>query len=89
MEGYNTIASELQLQNCYHSNSFWFHEKLSGGIPRNIRVLKKCRKFTGEHPCRSVISIATLLKARFGTGVNLLHIFRTLFSKNTSRRLLL
>ena len=40
-------------------------------------VLKICSKFTGEHPCRSVIS------------VKLLHIFRTPFPKNTSGRLIL
>ena len=35
-------------------------------------VMKICRKFTGEHSCRSVISIkllATLLKSHFGMGV--------------------
>ena len=35
-------------------------------------VLKICSKFTGEHPCRSAISIkllATLLKSQFGMGV--------------------
>ena len=34
--------------------------------------LKICRKFTGEHPCRSAVSIkllATLLKSHFGMGV--------------------
>ena len=30
-------------------------------------VLKKCSKFTGEHPCRSVTH-ATLLKSHFGMG---------------------
>ena len=39
--------------------------------------LKICSKFTGESPCRSVISI------------KLLHIFRTSFTKNTSGRLFL
>ena len=39
-------------------------------------VLKICSKFTGEHPCRSAISIK-------------LHIFRTSFLKNSSGRLLL
>ena len=34
-------------------------------------VLKICSKFTGEHPCRSVISIKLL------SPVNLLHIFKT------------
>ena len=60
-------------------------------------VLKICSKFIGEHPCRSLISIklqskATLLKSHFGMGayspVNVLHIFRLLFIKNTSGWLL-
>ena len=50
-------------------------------------VLKICSKFTGERPCRSVILIKLL---RHGCSpVNLLHIFRTLFPKNTSGWLLL
>ena len=57
MGGYNIITSEFQLQDRYHINSFWFHIKLSGGAPRNIRFLKKYSRFTGEHPYRSVISI--------------------------------
>ena len=68
-------------------------------------VLKICSKSTGEHPCRSVISINLLfnfieiafwhacsLKSHFRIGVallNLQHIFRTPFPKNTSGRLLL
>ena len=32
-------------------------------------VLKICSKFTGEHPCRSSICFATLLKLQFGMGV--------------------
>ena len=58
-------------------------------------VLKKCSKFTGEHPCRSAISIKLQssfieITLRHGCSpVNLLHIFRTLFLKNTSRWLLL
>ena len=57
--------------------------------------LKICSKFTGEHPCRSVISIKLLcnfieITLRHGCSpVNLLHIFRTPFPKNTSGRLLL
>ena len=58
-------------------------------------VVKICIKFTGEHPCRSAISInlqynfieITLRHGCF--PVNLLHIFRTPFSKNTSGWLLL
>ena len=58
-------------------------------------VLKICGKFTSEHPCRSVISIK--LRSKFieitlrdrGWSVNLLHIFRKSFYKNTYRGLLL
>ena len=58
-------------------------------------VLKIYSKFTGEHPCRSVISIRLLrnvieITLRHGCSpVNLLHIFRTPFTKNTSVWLLL
>ena len=57
-------------------------------------VLKICSKFTGEHPCRSIISI--MLRSNFieitlrhRCSVNLMHIFRTSFPRNTSGRLLL
>ena len=58
-------------------------------------VLKICWKFTGEHPCRTVISIK--LQSNFveitlwhgGSPVNLLHIFRISVPRNTSRGLLL
>ena len=43
------------------------------------RVLKICSKFTGENPCRSVISI----KLHKGSPVNLLHISRNLFLGTT------
>ena len=58
-------------------------------------VLKICSKFTGEHPCRSVISIKLLcnfieIALRHGCSpVNLLHTFRTPFYKNTYGGLLL
>ena len=53
-------------------------------------ALKICSKFTGEHPCRSVISIklqSNFIEITFRHGcspVNLLHIFRTPLPKNTS-----
>ena len=58
-------------------------------------VRKLCSKFTGEHSCRNVIS--TKLRSNFieatlrhrCSPVNLLHIFITPFTKNTSERLLL
>ena len=45
-------------------------------------VLIICSKFTGEHPCRSLISIKLLcnfieITVRHGCSVNFLHIFRT------------
>ena len=52
-------------------------------------VLKICGNFTEEHPCRSVISIELLCDfieitlRHGGSPVNLLHIFRTHFTKNT------
>ena len=58
-------------------------------------VLKICSKFTGEHPCKSVISIKLLcnfIETGFRRGCSLLnlpHIFRTPFPKNTSGLLLL
>ena len=51
-------------------------------------VLKIYSKFTGEHPCRSVISInlqSNVIETTLRHGcspVNLKHIFRTLFTKN-------
>ena len=58
-------------------------------------VLKICNKFTEEHFCQNVISIKLLcnfIEKTFQHGcspVNMLHIFRTSFPKNTSGRLLL
>ena len=50
-------------------------------------VLKICSKFTGERPSRSVISIKLLWHGC--SPVNLLHIFRTPLTKNTSEQPLL
>ena len=57
--------------------------------------LKTCSKITREHPCRGVISIKLLCNfieialRHWCSPVNLLHIFRTPFPKNTSGWLLL
>ena len=57
-------------------------------------ILEICSKFTGEHPCRSVISVKLQsnfieITLRHGCSpVNLLCIFRTPFPKNTSGGLL-
>ena len=54
-----------------------------------------CSKFTGGHPCQSVISIRLFsivieITLRYVCSpANLLHIFRTAFYKNTSGGLLL
>ena len=68
-------------------------------------ALKSCSKFPGEHPCRSTISIKLQSKKSFSvklqsnfietalrhgcSPVNLMHIFRIPFLKNTSEWLLL
>ena len=58
-------------------------------------VLKICSKVTGEHPCRSAISITLQsnfieITLRHGwSPPNLLHILRTPFLNNSSGRLLL
>ena len=58
-------------------------------------VLKICSKFTGEHPCRSMISIKLQsnfieITLRHGcSSVNLLHIFRSPFYRNTYGGMLL
>ena len=53
-------------------------------------VLKLCSKFTGEHPCRSMLCNFIEIAFRHQCSpVNLLHIFRTPFLKNTSERVLL
>ena len=73
----------------FHRNQQSNLHKLGKGI------LKICSKFTGEHPCRSVISIKLLcnfieITLRHGCFPdNLLHIFRTSLLKNTSGWLLL
>ena len=54
-----------------------------------------CSKFTGEHPCRSAISIklqSNIIQITLRHGcspVNLVHIFRTPFLRNTQGWLLL
>ena len=53
-------------------------------------VLKICSKFAGEHPCRSVIlvklqgNVIEITLQHSCSTVNLLHILRTAFSRNTS-----
>ena len=57
-------------------------------------VLKICSKFTGEHPCRSMVSIKLLcnfieIALQHGySPANMQHIFRTPFPRNASGWLL-
>ena len=92
-------------QCCNHEKTltYWFFKK-----DRQVRfrssppevflrkgVLKICSKFTGEHPCRSVISIklfCNFIEITLWHGcslLNLLHNFRTPFPKNTEGGMLL
>ena len=72
----SALASKTETTKCRSSHPEVFLVK---------GVLEICSRFTGEHPCRNVE-----ITLRHGySPVNLLHIFRTHFTKNTSGRLLL
>ena len=81
---YNTSSKRLKSSRSSHPEMF-----------PGKGVRKICSKFTGEHPCRCAISIKLFccfieIALRHGCSpVNLLHIFRTPFLKNTFERLLL
>ena len=92
----NSISKHLELQSLkiFVTKPEQFHagqcyKKHDGSSPPEMLlgegVLKICSKFTGEHPCRSVISMKLLCNVieivlRHGfSPVNLLHIFRTPF----------
>ena len=74
-----------------HINKFKVLSYFSSSHPEEFLikgVLKICSKFTGEHPCRSAISIK--LQSKFieitfwhGCSLNLLHFFRKPFIRNT------
>ena len=73
----------------------WKYRSSHTGVFLENGVLKICSKFTGEHPCRSVFSInlqSNFIEITFRhacSPVNFLHIFTTIFTKCTSRWLLL
>ena len=75
--------------------SVWLYRSSRPEVFLRKDVLKICNKFTGEHPCRSAISIKLLcnfieIVPRHGCSpVNFLDISRTPFPRNTSGRLLL
>ena len=81
-------------------NTSWFTSYIQKQPSRGV-LRKKCSeniicsKFTGEYPCRSVVSIKSLcnffqISLRYECSpVNLVHISRTNFPKNNSGGLLL
>ena len=74
-------------QQMYHSSGFR-SSRLEVFLGKS--ALKICGKFTGYHPCRSVISIklqSNFIEITIRPGcslVNLLHIFGIPFTRNTS-----
>ena len=82
------ITQSYDLRICVLATIFFlnFKAKKCRSIPSDVflgkSILKICSKFTGEHPCLSVISIKLLTEITLWHGcspVNLLHIFRTPF----------
>ena len=83
----------------YIFRSHFIYEVISICSPSQVfqlkGVLRICSKFTGEHPCRSAISVGLLCSfiqiALWNrcSPVNLLRIFRTSSFKNTYQGLLL
>ena len=93
---YSFLNSLLSLVSSYMMIAFTYVETASQRLVFLVKgVLKICSKFTGEHPCRSVISIklerhfTEITLHRGCSPVNLLHIFRIPFTINTYERLLL
>ena len=65
-------------------------QKLTSEVFLRKAFLKICSEFTRELPCQSVQSKFIKIALRHGCSpVNLMHIFRALFPKNTSGWLLL
>ena len=68
-------------------NGFWSYRNSHPEVFLGKLVLKICSKFTGEHPCWSAKLLCNFIEVALRHGcspVNLLHIFRTCFLKNTS-----
>ena len=87
---YQKPSSQLET-----SSSYILHRSSPPKVFLRKGVPEICSKFTGEHPCRSVISIklqTNFIKITLWHGcspLNLLYIFRTPFPRNTSGWLLL
>ena len=90
------IDSVLNMSHAIHNVTVQVYEFLLQQQPsQDVPRKKICNNFTGEHHFQSVISIKLLcnfIEIALWHGcspANLLHIFRTLFSRNTSGWLLL
>ena len=76
-------------------NTFWYCIVSDESLLKSLNKLNLFKKKSGEHSCQSVISIKLLcnfieITLRDGCSpVNLMHIFRTHFPKNTCGRQLL
>ena len=92
-----SVGSKFGKFSMSFSMSFLHHSSVTSSHPEVFlgKLVKICSKFTGEHPCRSTISIklqSKLIEIRLRRGcspVNLMYIFRTPFLENTSGWLLL
>ena len=90
-----TLTSGSRFQKSFKNNEIKWYISSHPNVFLEKAIPKTCSKFTGEHLCQSVISIKLQsnfieIKLRHECSpVNLLHIFRTPFLKNTSRGLLL
>ena len=93
-----TLSSVFsKVSDCTGTHKFSFTLDIYRSSPLEVflgkGVLKICSKFTAKYPCRSAISIKLQsnfieITLRHGCSpVNLLHIFRTPFLKNTSEGL--
>ena len=88
------VDSVNLIKEIFHGKLHFFRSS-SPGVFLGKGILKICSKFAGEHLYRSLILImlqCNVIEITFGhrcSPVNLLHIFRTPFTKNTSGRLFL
>ena len=88
-----TNCTWLFISNCNNASDIFISSRPEVFLRKG--VLKIRSKFTGEHPCQSAIWIKLLCNFieialhHQCSPVNLLHIFRTAFPRNTSGWLLL
>ena len=101
MELFAIFSPKIHKKTPTHVSFYWSYRQVSilrissSEMFCEKSALKICSKFTGEQACRSVISIKLFRNfieiaiCNWCYPVNLLHIFRTPFSKNISGGLLL